>query len=165
MVWTTLNFGKHAGKTLPQVVLSDANWFFWAADILYGQLATEAELLERQARNIRIPKPNSKKWAVEYRWDRDDRFLGIGIVKADSHVHRLFDRLPHLDLAYIRRGNVHDQRDGRKLIRDFRNVYFGGLNLTKRRCEEFFEDPDNFTKSGRCDAQLIGSSLSMHSPN
>jgi hypothetical protein len=148
-MWTKLNFGRHSGKTLPQVVLSDPNWFFWAKNILYGQLANEAEVLERRARNIRIPKPNPKKWAVEYRRDRDDRFLGIGIVKADSHVHRLFDRLPHLDLAYVRRGNVHDTRDCRRVIRDFRRLYFDGLNLTKQRCEQFFEDEDNFTKAGR----------------
>jgi hypothetical protein len=84
---------------------------------------------------------------VEYRRDRDGRFLGIDIVKADSHAHFLFERLPHLDLAYIRRGNLHDQRDGRTLIRDFRRLYFDGLNLTKSRCEAFFEDEGNFTKS------------------
>jgi hypothetical protein len=129
-------------------VLTDPNWFFWAADILYGQLASEAEILERRARNIRIPKKNPEMWAVEYRRDRDDRFLGIDIVRADSHVHPLFGRLPHLDLAYIRRGNVHDQRDGRILIRGFRYHYFDGCNLTKQRCEDFFDNKRNFTKSG-----------------
>jgi hypothetical protein len=148
MIWTTVHFGKHSGKALPQIVLTDPNWFFWAADILYGQLASEAEILERRARNIRIPKKNPKMWAVEYRRDRDDRFLGIGIVRVDSHVHPLFGRLPHLDLAYVRRGNVHDIRDCRALIRDFRRLYFDGLNLTKQRCESFFEDENNFTRSG-----------------
>jgi hypothetical protein len=150
MIWTTVNFGKHKGRNLPQIVLSDPNWFFWAVDILYGQLASEAKILERRARNIRIPKPNPKKWEVEYRRDRDDRFLGCGIVEVNSHKHSaLFERLPHLDLAYVRRGNVHDTRDCRVLIRDFRRLYFAGLNLTKQRCEQFFENPDNFTKSGR----------------
>jgi hypothetical protein len=37
-------------------------------------------------------------------------------------------------------------RARRTLIRDFRRLYFGGSNLTKRRCEEFFDDEDNFTK-------------------
>jgi hypothetical protein len=150
MSWTTLNFGKHRGKTLPQVVLSDPNWFFWAVDVMYGPLAIEAETLNRRARNIKIPKQNPKRWAVEYRRDRDDRFLGCGIVEVNSHKHSaLFDRLPHLDLAYVRRGNVHDTRDCRRVIRDFRRLYFDGLNLTKQRCEEFFENQDNFTRLGR----------------
>jgi hypothetical protein len=56
--------------------------------------------------------------------------------------------MPFLDLAYVRHGNIHDIRDCRILIRDFRPLHFGGLNLTKRRCEEFFEDVDNFTVAG-----------------
>src|ERR1700676_3746274 len=143
--------------TLAQIILSDPNYFFWLAEILYGPLAIEAEILERRARNIRIPKRNPKKWAVEYRRDRDDRFLGCGIVEVNSHKHSaLFERLPYLDLAYVRRGNVHDIRDGRILIRDFRRLYFGGSNLTKRRCEEFFDDEDNFTKAGRGSTQARG---------
>jgi hypothetical protein len=150
MRWRTVNFGRHIGKTLPQIVLSDPNWFFWAVTIFYGPLANEAEVLVRRARSIKIPRPNPKKrWAIEYRRDRDDRFLGIDIVKADSHMHSpLFERLPHLDLAFVRRGNVHDTRDCRRVIRDFRHLYFDGLNLTKGRCEAFFEDEGNFTKAG-----------------
>jgi hypothetical protein len=29
-MWTTIDFGKHSEKTLPQVILSDPDWFFWA---------------------------------------------------------------------------------------------------------------------------------------
>jgi hypothetical protein len=32
MAWSTLNFGKHAGKTLPQIVFADPDWFFWAIE-------------------------------------------------------------------------------------------------------------------------------------
>ena len=112
MKWETLNFGKHRGRTLPQVVLSDPNWFFWAVSkgVFDGRLEFEAnaEALEQRARNIKIRKRRPKKWEVEYRWDRDGRFLGIGIVEADSHVHPLFSRLPHLDLACVRRGHIHE---------------------------------------------------------
>jgi hypothetical protein len=62
MTWTTVPFGQHIAKTLPQIILSDPNWFFWAAKIFYGPLATEAEGLVTLARNIKIPKPNPKKW-------------------------------------------------------------------------------------------------------
>src|ERR1700676_2440888 len=134
--------------TLAQIILSDPNYFFWLAEILYGPLAIEAEILERRARNIRIPKRNPKKWAVEYRRNCDDRFFGCGIVEVNSHKHSAFERLPHLDLASFRRGNVHDIRDGRLLIRDFRRLYFDGCNLTKQRCEDFFGNKRNFTKAG-----------------
>src|ERR1019366_702778 len=86
IMWTTLNFGKHAGQTLPQVVLSDPNWFFWVVSkrVFDGrpEFEAEADALESRARNIRIPKRHPKEWAVEYRWDRDDRFLGFHFVEA-----------------------------------------------------------------------------------
>jgi hypothetical protein len=30
MKWTTLNFGKYARLSLPQIILADADCFFWA---------------------------------------------------------------------------------------------------------------------------------------
>jgi hypothetical protein len=151
MIWTRLNFGKHIGKTLPQVVLSDPNWFFWAVgtDIFTGKLRRESTALDRCARSIRIPKRNPRNWEVEYRWDREQRFLGFDFVKVERGFHHLlFSYLPHLDLAYVRQGNIHDIRDCRLLIDDFRRLYFGGLNLTKQRCGEFFENEENFTGAG-----------------
>ena len=32
MEWTKLNFGKYIGKTLPQILLSDPDWFFDACE-------------------------------------------------------------------------------------------------------------------------------------
>jgi hypothetical protein len=61
MTWSILRFGKHAGKTLPQVLLLDTDWFFWMAPKLYGRLGEEAKDLDRKARGIKIPGPNQKK--------------------------------------------------------------------------------------------------------
>ena len=47
MVWTTFPFGKHRGKTLPQIILDDPDWFFWILPELYGQLKIEADDLAR----------------------------------------------------------------------------------------------------------------------
>jgi hypothetical protein len=29
MSWTVVKFGKHAGKTIPQILFTDPDWFFW----------------------------------------------------------------------------------------------------------------------------------------
>jgi hypothetical protein len=150
-MWSTLHFGKHAGRTLPQVVLSDPNWFFWAVGkgVFNDRLGFEAEALERRATNIRIPKRHPENWAVEYRRDQGGRFLGCDFVKAKGSFYRpLSSRLPCLDLSHVRQGTIHDIRDCRRLIQDFRRLYFDGDNLTKRRCEWFFENKKHFTKSG-----------------
>ena len=46
MAWTPLNFGQYSGKTLPHILLTDPDYFFWAhgEDVFKGQLASEAEV-------------------------------------------------------------------------------------------------------------------------
>jgi hypothetical protein len=56
-----------------------------------------------------------------------------------------WNRSARLDFSCIcRTGRSYDKAAGKALIRDFRRLYFDGKNLTKRRCEEFFSDDDNF---------------------
>jgi hypothetical protein len=52
MRWGTLNFGKRAGKSLPEMILSDADWFFWVVGkgVSKDRLADEAESLVRKGR-------------------------------------------------------------------------------------------------------------------
>src|SRR5947209_7906271 len=70
MAWTDLNFGKHAGKSLPQVLFADPDWFFWAVDngvfAKRPALAREAAILNTRARNIKIPRPDAGIMIVEY---------------------------------------------------------------------------------------------------
>jgi len=44
MAWSILPFGKHKGKTLPQIVFTDPDWFFWAMEenVFKGPLKREA---------------------------------------------------------------------------------------------------------------------------
>jgi hypothetical protein len=58
MKWTTLNLGKHAGLSLPQIILTDADWFFWAFNngVFWGNVATEAEDPAAKAKAIKIPE-------------------------------------------------------------------------------------------------------------
>ena len=93
-------FGKYEGKTLPEIILIDLDWFYWALPKLYGKIAEEAQDLARKVRAIKIPKPNRKKLEVEYRYERGDRFRGFAFVKASSAQYsRWSTRLPHLDLS------------------------------------------------------------------
>jgi hypothetical protein len=145
MSWSAITFGKYKGKTLPKIILIDVDWFFWALPKLYGKIAEEAHDLARKARAIKIPSPNRKKFAVEYRYERGDRFCGFTFVKASSAQYsRWSTRLPHLDLSRCLR-RKYDKRGGRILLRDFRFHYFGeSKRLTKKRCERFFSDRRNF---------------------
>jgi hypothetical protein len=153
MRWVTLNFGKHAGKTLPEIILCDADWFFWALNkgVFKGSLGNEAAELVERARAIKIPKPNPKRWQVEYSYDDTGGFCGFQFVKADTPWHygfRSVRRLPYLDLSCVRRGKPYDKQGCRNLLRDFRYHYFGdNTRLTKQRCQEFFSNKRNFLRA------------------
>jgi hypothetical protein len=71
MRWTTLNFGKHTGKTLPEIILADADWFSWAFEkgVFKGGLANEAAEFMQKARAVKIPKPDPENWQVEYSYE------------------------------------------------------------------------------------------------
>jgi hypothetical protein len=149
MRWTTLNFGKHRRKSLPQIVISDADWFFWAvaSGVFEGRFAAEAEDLVEKATAIKIPKSNPKRWRVEYRYEDKGKFLGFEFVKAKSHFGHHATRQPHLDLSCVRRGKAYDKKGCRNLLRDFRRRYFGkNTSATKRRCEKFFSNSKNFVR-------------------
>jgi uncharacterized protein (DUF3820 family) len=145
MRWSAVPFGKYQGKTLPEIMVRDLDWFFWMVPKLYGKLGDQAQDLARKVRTIKIPKSSACKWEVEYQYDCDQRFCGFAFVKADSVLHpRWTTRLPHLDLLWPLR-RKYNKRAGRIMIRDFRIHYFGEhKRLTKDRCEEFFSNDRNF---------------------
>ena len=137
-------FGKYQGRSLPEIIVLDLDWFFWALPKLYGRLGAEARSLAQKARAIKIPKSNRGQWEVEYQYDCDQRFLRFTFVKADAWRSRWSTRLPYLDLRRPLR-QKYDKRAGRILIRDFRNNYFGKhKRLTTLRCETFFSNDKNF---------------------
>jgi hypothetical protein len=65
-MWSKLTFGKHDGKTLPQVILTDPDWFFWAIEKRvfdnWPALRVEANDILQKARRIKIPKPDPENW-------------------------------------------------------------------------------------------------------
>jgi hypothetical protein len=142
---STVPFGKYAGKTLPEIILTDPDWFFYMLPKLYGRLGEEGQNLARKARAIKIPKSRPRKWTVEYRYDCDQGFCRFAFVKADRAYLRWTTRLPHLDLALPLGRKKYDKRTSRILARNFRRQYFGEhRRLNKGRCEEFFSNDANF---------------------
>lgn len=145
MRWSVLSFGKYQGKSLPEIVVRDLDWFFWMQPKLYNRIGEEARNLRRKAKGIKIPGASGKNLEVEYRYEFGDRFCGFGIVEAsDARYSRWSIRLPYLDLSWPFRRN-YDKRAGRLLMRDFRFHYFGkNRRLTKERIETFFSNSRNF---------------------
>ena len=143
--WTPLKFGKYKGKTLPQIVLRDPDWFFWAYDNgkFGAALEDEAAEIAWKARNIRIPPPDPKNWRVEYELTLDGKFVGFSIVQMKDANDATIDTSysitsKHLDLSFPRSLKTYDKLGNKMMLRSFRHYYFSGSRLTKEKCEKFF---------------------------
>ena len=156
-MWSKLEFGKHDGKTLPQVVLSDPDWFFWVVDNgvfdhTPPALQAEAKDVLRKATRIKIPKPDPENWQIKYIMDPDGKFSRFEIVEATRHTHMglsITARATHLDLSFVRRKNAYDKVGNKRMLQCFKHYYFQNASLTKRRCEGFFTNSKNFVKESR----------------
>jgi hypothetical protein len=111
MHWSVVPFGKYQGKSFPEIIMQDPDWFFWVLPNLYGKLGEEAQELARRARAIKIPPRGGKRLEVEYEFDIDRRFCGFEFVEANSAPSRWGTRLPCLDLRWPVRKN-YDKRAG-----------------------------------------------------
>lgn len=147
MSWTALPFSKeHKGRTLPQIVLMDPDWFFWAVEKgpfkdRYGVLGDEVDEILDKARRIKIPKAKPQKWRVEYAIQPVRGGLsGVEVVPASRPPHegstRTF-RLGHFDLSVPYGISSYDKFGGRIMIRAIKFHVFGDSSyvLTRKRCE------------------------------
>lgn len=153
--WSPLNFGRYEGKSLPQVLFSDPDWFFWALEKdgnifeRHGH-GFEAKAINRKARSVKIPEAYGNDMLVEIGIHPDTGgFTCIEIVPKDRPLHqgatRVF-REPLINLSVVRRIRSYDKTGCKLLIKQLKHILFGNGNirLTKKKCEDFFSNDANF---------------------
>jgi len=148
LTWTQAGFGKYEEKTLPQIVLTDTDYFFWGMEkrIFRDLQDSEAEEIEYRACNIKIPKPDPENWRIEYEFSLDHKFVNFFIIdaKTATSIAPYNQISTHLDLSLPREMKTYDKLGGKLMVSKFKNYYFNGSNLTKERCENFFSNSQNF---------------------
>jgi hypothetical protein len=152
MAWSTLPFGKHKGKTLPQIAFTDPDWFFWAIEenVFKGPLRREAERIDARARAIRIPNNTAGDLEAEYLvHPPTGKFGNMEIVPASRPLHQGSSpafRKDVIDLSVPRNIAPYDKLGCRTLVSSAKYVLFGSTStrMTKERCEAFFDNPANF---------------------
>ena len=155
MTWATLDIGKYAGKTLPQVLFTDPDWFFWGFEqkIFQWFLAFDAALLNRRARSIRIPDPEGLGLVAEYAVECNGRFAGLQIVPAARarEGFREVRRSSAIDLSVPHELSRYDKTGYSIMLGDMKEVLFGdrSVRMTKKRCESFYADANNFVEGYR----------------
>lgn len=152
MAWSTLKFGKHIGKTLPQIVFADPDWFFWAIEtnVFNGPLKHESETINVRARAIRIPNNTAGDLQAEYLvHPPTGKFGDMEIVPASRPLHQGSSpafRMDVIDLSVPRKIASYDKLGCKTLVSCAKCVLFGSSSarMTKERCEMFFDDSTNF---------------------
>ena len=153
MVFTSVSFGKHKDKTLPQIVFSDLDYFIWAVneDIFKtSALKKEANFVFQRIQNIKIPKENHNDYEVEYLiHPPTGKFGRFEIVDKSTPLHRGGSpafRLKVIDLTVVKSIKNYDKLGSGIMIDCFKGCYFGtrSYKMTKQRCDGFFNDDSNF---------------------
>jgi hypothetical protein len=152
MTWTIMKTGEYAGRTLPQVLFIDPDWFFYCMEKhgFSGNLflMREAQDIDKKARSIRIPQDGD--FVVEYDiMPVTGGFCGMGIVPRTNDwnvgaTKSLRRDTINMSIPHFIKPNHKDSN--RMFISQLKKILFGSsrVPMTKKRCEEFFDDPKNF---------------------
>lgn len=152
-MWRVVDFGKweSKGKTLPQILVSDPDWFFWAVEkdifVKKGSLASEAQTLNRRAKSIKIPANQAPKDCVQYWFMPDGQFARIDLIQSNQPAHHGSsheERRGYLNLSAPRSVKNYDKLGGRQILKGFKYYWLDDKAFTKARVEEFFSNQDNF---------------------
>ena len=154
MLWTPLEFGRHAEKTLPQILFCNPDWFFWAMDeqLFHPRtvLGQQAEELDYKARHIRIPAREGPPLVAQYVFTPQRKFSHLWLVPSTAPYpdgSNVILRWSVIDLSIPRQqGGPYDKKGYRRLVQELRYLFFGKRNakLTCQRCAAFYEDPSHF---------------------
>jgi hypothetical protein len=158
MNWTVLTFGKHKGKTLPQIMFSDPDWFFWAWEnnAFKGELLRQAQEIYMKATAIRVPQDDGEKRIVEYIVDQGTgKFGTISIVRSDLENYGPMSKYrvtEVIDMRIPRQYARHDKFGYKNFLSAMKGILFGDPShrMNEKRCAEFFEDDRNFVLTSQC---------------
>ncbi|MBF0556386.1 MAG: hypothetical protein HQK96_17855 [Nitrospirae bacterium] len=155
MEWSELTFGKHKGKTLPQVMIIDPDWFFHlynegAFSCNMGTIQEEAEAIFRRATSIRIPINNADEYCrIDYFHDQSTGKFNMmlivrGVRSSKNGTNTAISDV--MDLSYPTLYGKYDKLGCKLMIRQVKGILFGNTKYTmsKARCEEFFNDKSAF---------------------
>jgi len=162
--WIALSFGKHEGLTLPQVLFKDPDWFFWSVNKgvfkkSNARIKAEVKEVYEKATHVKIPYAGMK---VEYIFNYANGILETvrlvpdnydGYVGGHSFIIRTY-----LDFSIARSFKSYDKLGNKILVRACKRILFGtpSARLTKKRCEEFFNNDTNFLIKVSRDVDLFG---------
>ena len=154
MPWSIVYFGRHKGKTLPQIILSDPDWFFWAIEEEVfkdrGSLAVEAQEVYKKATSIKIPNNDNGELVAEYSIHKPSgKFSGFHMIPSSRPHYEGSSssfRKTVIDMSVPRKLACYDKWGCKQLLSSLKLYVFGdkSVRMTKKKCEDFFGTSGNF---------------------
>ena len=150
--WTVVDIGKYQGKTLPQILFKDPDWFFWSVEEdIFNQEPLREEQIElfKKASNIKIPESYGENSVAAYfYYPGSGKFNGMIIMNKDEVEKKKYIECTKnvIDLSFVRRLSKYDKGGSKIIIGNVKFYLFGNQSykMNKKRCEEFFNDELNF---------------------
>ena len=140
-------------------MFSDPDFFFWGYE--KGALENlgiperEIEDIFKKARSVKIPECRVNDPVVEYIVHPHTRkFSSMRLVSRNQPLHggsSLKMRKDVFDLSVPHSLKKLDKAGNKQFIRELKHYLFGDTDyrMTKRNCEEFFDEPANFATKKR----------------
>jgi hypothetical protein len=148
MNWTPLNFGKHEGKTLPQVMFEDADWFFngYKGGYFNNGYRYQAHAIYSRSRSIRVPQVAGKRMLAEYMIHKPNgKFGTFRLIEDGPGLQHLYT-MPVIDFYIPKSLANYDKLGYENFIFALKGILLNDHSryMSKKACEEFFNDDGNF---------------------
>ena len=146
--WVHLDFGRHAGKTLPELVFTDPQYFFQTLtdEIFHDDLFIQAAIINRRMKHILPPRPRPSKWEFLIDLGSEKEFKDFKIVMIDNREHEKEQwqfRAKHLNLSVVAEQS---RAVCEKMLSRIKEEFFpeAGENLSRPDYEKFIWRNSNF---------------------
>ena len=158
--WLDLRFTKYKGRSLPEIIFLDPNWFFWSCEQkifkanINEMLVSQADSLFKKATHIKPPFIGKGRPVVQYFVNqRNGKFAQIKVVSdtimpSELGVTPIFTKTA-IDWSIPRNLNFNDKEGTESIVRRTKILYFGvDFHMSRARAEEFFDDDRRFDMAG-----------------
>ena len=149
-MWVVYDYGKWKGKgySLPQIVLTDPDWFFHC--VAHGKIAQPhiagAKQLAARATAIKLPASRIADHCISHWIGADGKYAGFTIVLKGlpSHLGGSKQILrDNLDLSFPTRWANYDKLGCSLMLGEFKLQWLGRRRVSQDICERFFNNSAN----------------------
>lgn len=152
--WFTLDFGRYAGKSLPQVMFTNPDWVFWAVenDVFkrYPSLLSQVKDIAMKATRIKVPQSGDEILVVEHYVHRPTKkYSHFNLVPISTPLHpgpSQAYRQDVIDLSFARQICPNDKTGNRNIVWSLKQAYSRDkpTRMNRERCDAFFSSSGHF---------------------